>query len=734
MSEQTPVLPIGGHSSLEGLYLSPFLINQIMVLTPPPSTRRQEIRDFLVRTDKELVIHAPYTINLAQAGHSGQGKRSIEIMTEQILMANELVPPGKTIQVVFHVGKSNQLSIEDAMTHFYHNLEMIMKSCPLHIQILLETPAGQGSEMFVDLDQFFAVYQYFRKYPNFGLCADTCHLFSAGNRIETFLARPELTQTPCPIKLIHLNDSQTPFHSRVDRHANLGTGTIFLPGTQILDQLVIWARDQRVPMVLETNPEFHQEEVKLLYEIAYPGQQITYLLTSTDTSELSLEEMEEEPVRSEMDLNQKIVHILSILGEAAEDRFRKKALKDAVETVRGLGFVITHPSQVKGVKGIGKGSIYGRIEEIFQTGTLKEFEEKREELEAIDTLSKISGIGAKTAYKLYHDHGVKSIDELVDGVNSGQVTLTRAQLSGLKHFWDIRLRIPREEISRFDQWFKDLLYLVDSQASHLVVGSYRRGRPDSGDIDVLFRHPDLITTRDTHASDLLDRLLALMQEAGAIDSILSHGKSKVLMIAHLPGSGSTPISRRIDFLLTPTESYAAACLYFTGSKFFNVVTRHRAIQLGYKLNEYGLYYRDGNRIPTVSEEDILSIIGVKYFRPEEREENLLRGKYIYIDPIAPESIITKELKRERLEETITDDDTVVEIETTISRTPREVLDEVKALGLRGLLLILDTSKMGDPERQYYIDKGKEILTSDIAPERTDRIQFYKQAITELREN
>ena len=55
-----------------------------------------------------------------------------------------------------------------------------MESVPSNVELLLETPAGQGSELYVDLNEFVDVYQQIGSPEKFGLCLDTCHVFSTG--------------------------------------------------------------------------------------------------------------------------------------------------------------------------------------------------------------------------------------------------------------------------------------------------------------------------------------------------------------------------------------------------------------------------------------------------------------------------------------------------------------------------------------------------------------------------
>ena len=72
--------------------------------------------------------------------------------------------------------------------------------------------------------------------------------------------------------------------------------------------------------------------------------------------------------------------------------------------------------------------------------------------------------------------------------------------------------------------------------------------------------------------------------------VLSRGPSKTLVIASLQTSSNDKhIARRIDFLFTPSDEFAFAILYFTGSKIFNTVMRQYGLNKGYTFNEHGIY-------------------------------------------------------------------------------------------------------------------------------------------------
>jgi DNA polymerase beta len=75
--------------------------------------------------------------------------------------------------------------------------------------------------------------------------------------------------------------------------------------------------------------------------------------------------------------------------------------------------------------------------------------------------------------------------------------------------------------------------------------------------------------------------------------------------------------RRIDIRLIPYESIYTALVYFTGSYELNKIMRRKAKELGYKLNEYGLY-KNNKFIYITSEKELFKKLDMKYLKPTER--------------------------------------------------------------------------------------------------------------------
>ena len=150
----------------------------------------------------------------------------------------------------------------------------------------------------------------------------------------------------------------------------------------------------------------------------------------------------------------------------------------------------------------------------------------------------------------------------------------------------------------------------DGFSSFEIVGSYRRGAKQSGDID-------FIISNQKDNSRIFDQFLDILKKKNYIVEFLSRGSIKSLTIARLPGK----IARRLDFLYSPPKEFSYAILYFTGSKYFNTAMRQRALDLGFSLNEHRLINKETKEIVCLdmkTEKHIFNFLGMKYKQPEER--------------------------------------------------------------------------------------------------------------------
>jgi DNA polymerase/3'-5' exonuclease PolX len=166
---------------------------------------------------------------------------------------------------------------------------------------------------------------------------------------------------------------------------------------------------------------------------------------------------------------------------------------------------------------------------------------------------------------------------------------------------------------------------IDATLIIEVVGSFRRGSKDSGDIDVLITHPDH-DTNDAQIEDLLKRIVAIMDKAKYTYDAFALGNKKYLGVSKVKYGRHF---RRLDLLLTHKHEFPFALLYFTGSQQFNVDMRNYCISKGYSLSEYGLKYLNGEKkgqfVEKVftTEADVFEYLGLKYIAPKDRTGNII---------------------------------------------------------------------------------------------------------------
>ena len=308
--------------------------------------------------------------------------------------------------------------------------------------------------------------------------------------------------------------------------------------------------------------------------------------------------------------NEKYIQLmldLAYIMRKRKDMMRARAYDNARETIENVTEDIISPDQLKGRPGIGV-TILEKLNVYTETGTLPLLDNNREILKtkrAMDIFTEIYGVGEKKAEEIV-EKGVTTLDELRSRQSE---LLNDKQRIGLQYYEDIMERIPRAEITEYENIFKKSL---PSNMKMEIVGSYRRGLSSSGDIDVILTSSE---------PNLFKVFLDELKTKNIIVEILSCGNSKCLVISRLPGGLH---ARRVDFLYTSPDEFPFAILYFTGSKGFNTKMREHALTQGYTLNEHGMSRMEGKKkgalvetkFPT--EKSIFDFLTLVYKTSEER--------------------------------------------------------------------------------------------------------------------
>jgi DNA polymerase/3'-5' exonuclease PolX len=315
------------------------------------------------------------------------------------------------------------------------------------------------------------------------------------------------------------------------------------------------------------------------------------------------------------DIRSTIIAELDILRRIAVTEsagvFKARAYDKAIKAIHAWAAPIycaeDVPAAAKG-DGIGK-DIRIKILKIIEDGQLDIPEADRARAIAMEIFQGIYGVGPKKAEQLI-DSGYTTLAEIHAALAANPKFLNKNQQIGLRYYDDLQLRIPRDEM---DAHAAILMANKPAALEGIIVGSYRRGAANSGDIDMLIRTADPAVDAGAALTDFVTRLRA----AGYIREVLAQGDHKCLAISQL-ASGAK--ARRLDLLVTPPEEFPFAVFYFTGCDTFNVRVRAHAQELGFTLNEHALtHVASGKAVGGIKTEcDIFKALKLEWREPHER--------------------------------------------------------------------------------------------------------------------
>lgn len=322
--------------------------------------------------------------------------------------------------------------------------------------------------------------------------------------------------------------------------------------------------------------------------------------------------------------NQCITEKLEVLAKAYSvqgDKWRALGYSKAINALKSYHKPVTSYQEACKIPGIGK-RMAEKILEILESGHLRKLDHISESVPVLELFSNIWGAGVKTA-QMWYQQGFRTLDDI-----RSKATLSSQQAVGLKHYADFQERMPREEAAQIEQTVRQAALAVKPGLVCVACGSYRRGKPTCGDVDVLVTHPDGQSHRGVF-SKLLD---SLRRSGFLTDDLVSQedngDQQKYLGVCRLPGPAQR--HRRLDIIVVPYSEFACALLYFTGSAHFNRSMRALAKTKGMSLSEHalssavvrgpgGIKVASGHKLPTPTERDVFIQLGLPYREPSERD-------------------------------------------------------------------------------------------------------------------
>lgn len=261
------MVKIGSHVSLSGKKMLLGSVeeslengaNCLMVYTgAPQNTKRRPIDEFRVDEAKELlaknnismddvIIHAPYIINLANTTKPEVFELAVDFLRQEIKRVEEIGAKYIVLHPGAHVGAGEEAGLDQIIK----GLDMVLTKDQTPI-ICLETMAGKGSELGTSFEQLAYIINNVKLPDKLGVCLDTCHINDAGydeTDFDKILDEFDKIIGLDKLKVIHVNDSKNPIASHKDRHANIGYGTI---GFDKLIKIIYNPRIKDLCKILET--------------------------------------------------------------------------------------------------------------------------------------------------------------------------------------------------------------------------------------------------------------------------------------------------------------------------------------------------------------------------------------------------------------------------------------------------------------------------------------------------
>ncbi len=297
---------------------------------------------------------------------------------------------------------------------------------------------------------------------------------------------------------------------------------------------------------------------------------------------------------------------------AGEDGFRIRSYRNGASAIESyperVADIVKNPDRkVTEIAGIGKG-LAAVLADIIERGSCERRDYWLEKYPpvALEFL-KIQGLGPKGIAVLFEHHKITSMDELEKLCVEQKLRMLPRMGAKLEEKVLRSIEQYRRSSGRFllgfaEQVSQDIIgYLseLDGVEKITAAGSLRRGRETVGDLDLLVTGPAAV----------LDRFVTYPK----VGEVLGRGENKASAKVGHEGI-------QVDVRALPRESFGAALQYFTGSKDHNVALRSRAVRMGFKLSEYGLFRSaDDTLVCSETEEQIYEALGLRWIPPELRE-------------------------------------------------------------------------------------------------------------------
>jgi DNA polymerase (family X) len=305
---------------------------------------------------------------------------------------------------------------------------------------------------------------------------------------------------------------------------------------------------------------------------------------------------------------------LGILYELdGADRFRVQAYREAARTVAESPVSIeqlAEDGRLTELPNVGK-TLAEKIVTLIETGSIPSADKLKAKFPAtLVEVTRVPGLGAKTARRIYNELGVENLVQLKEAAEQGRISTMRGLgprteeniLSSLEGVTEdgIGERLLLSHVLPIAEEIRsDLLGLGVANRIE-IAGSARRRTETCKDLD-------LIATTD--------------DAAALVEALATHGLSaETRRGGDAAASVLTHSGLKVDLRIGTEQTFGNLLQHFTGSAKHNVELRERALQRGYSVSEHGVAKVEGKKVHRFAEEGgVYELLGLPYIEPELRE-------------------------------------------------------------------------------------------------------------------
>jgi DNA polymerase IV len=307
------------------------------------------------------------------------------------------------------------------------------------------------------------------------------------------------------------------------------------------------------------------------------------------------------------------------------DEIGVRAYSSSIATIAAYPHPITSAQELVHLPGCGEklGLLWQEYQETGRLAVVDEIK-SNPEMQTLNLFYNIWGVGPKGARDFYFKKGWRDLDDIVE---YGWDGLSRVQQIGVKYYDEFLDKIPRDEVEMIGQVILDAANRVAQGCQMVIVGGHRRGKKESGDVDVVVSNPDeektlylitgivaelekegwithtlLLSTANSERNqtpvsykgengphgtgfDTLDKALVVWQDP--------RWEGKEDALAENPKAKNPNVHRRVDIIISSWKTVGCAVAGWTsGTTFQRDLRRYAKAALNLKFDSSGIRSRD----------------------------------------------------------------------------------------------------------------------------------------------